>query len=281
MCVVHHLANLFVVVSLKGLTYGKHTNYLSDDVACTLVLSTCDFVLHFVEHFHRSIAQALHLGMLLADNFCHMLALQTALVVGRTLQFVLHAAVHQDELVALGMPGEVFDFTTAAVHTHQVTGFAKAADCLVHDATVHTDVLVLCALTDTGQFHAINLATTEEVVDAKGIGALEGSRRTHACTEGHITSESGVEALHGNTQSHHLAANAVDVASPCGGGTFLVVERELYAVLQVDAVCINCACAVGLDFSNHSLLYSTWEYISIIIICMFADEVDATWRSIY
>ena len=127
-----------------------------------------------------------------------------------------------------------------------MAGLAEAGDGLVHDAAVAADVLVFGALADLGQFHAVDLVVAEHVVQGEGKGALQSGARTHAGTEGHVTCEGGVEALYGNAQSHHLAANAVDVASPCGVRSLFVVEREFHFVLQVDGVGADVAGAVGL-----------------------------------
>ena len=85
---------------------------------------------------------------------------------------------------------------------------------------------MLCALTHLGQFEALDLVVAEEVVETESEAALEGCRRAHAGTEGHITGECGVEALDGYAESHHLTANAEDVASPSGLGALLVVTRS-------------------------------------------------------
>ena len=129
-------------------------------------------------------------------------------------------------------------------------------------------------LAHLGPFHVVNLIVAKHVVQRKGEGALQGSARAHACAQGHVAGKSRVEALDGNAQRHHLATNAVDVAGPSGLWSLLVVERELYLVLQVDAVGTHVAGAVGLQFGNHSLFNGAWEYVAIVIVGMFADEVD-------
>ena len=111
--------------------------------------------------------------MNLADNLSNMLALETALVVGRALQFVLYATVDENELISFGIPGEVFVLTATAVKTKQSTLLAKNADGLVHDTAVHTNILVFCALTNLSEFHLLNLVVAEQIVQSESISALE------------------------------------------------------------------------------------------------------------
>ena len=273
---VHHLAYHFVVVVFECIADCQHALYFANDVAGTLVLVAGNATLYFIEHFHGSVAQAFHFGMGLLDNLSHVLALQTALVVGRTSKYVLHTAVDKDELVAFGIPGEICVLTAAAVEAHEAALATEYGGELVHNAAVATHVLVLGALAYASQFHLLNLVLAPQVVEREGVSAFEGSRGGHASTEGYVTCKGSVEAFYGNTEGHHLAAHAEDVACPCGFGTCLIVERELHVVLQVDGVGAYVAGAVGLDFGNHSLLYGTGEYEAVVIVGVFADEVDTT-----
>ena len=214
--------------------------------------------------------------MLLCNDLSNVFALQATLVVGRTFEFVLYATVDQHKLIAFGMPREVFHFTAAAVHAHQVASLAKARNGLVHDATIHTNVLVLSALTNAGKLHAVDLVVAKEVVECESVSALKSSTARHTCTERHITSKSCVETFNGYTQCHHLAAYTINVACPSSVRTFFVVERELHTVFEVNAVGINNACAIGFDFGNHTLLYSTWKYIAVVVVSVFANEVNTS-----
>ena len=156
-----------------------------------------------------------------------------------------------------------------------MSGLAETGDSLVHDTAVHADVLVLGALSDLSQFQALNLVVAEEVVETVGEAALEGCAGAHACSEGHITCKGGVETFDGNAESHHLAADTEDIASPRGLGTCGVVEGELNAILQVNAIGVNVAGAVGLDFGNHALFHGAGEHETVVIVGVLADEVDA------
>ena len=209
-----------------------------------------------------------------------VLALQAAFVVGRTGQYVLHAAVHENELVAFRMPGEVLIFAAAAVEAHEAALLAEYGGELVHDAAVAAYVLVLGALAHAGEFHLLDLVVAPEVIERVSVGAFEGCGGGHACAEGHIACKGRVETLDGNAEGHHLAANAEDVACPSSLRTCLVVERKLCVVFQVDGVSAYVARAVGLDFGNHALLYCAGENEAVVVVGMFADEVDAAGRSV-
>ena len=65
-----------------------------------------------------------------------------------------------------------------------------------------------------------------------------------------------------------------------GGGSFLIVEGEFHIVLQVDGVGTHLASSVGLDFSDDALLHCAGENETAVIVGVFANEVDATGRSI-
>lgn len=278
---IHHLADCFVVVLLESFANVEHANNFADDVAGTLVFVLSNLSLNLFEHVVVRVAEAFNFGMEGLDNLSYVLALETTLVVGRTGEFVLYAAVDEDELVALGVPGEILIFAAAAVETEEAALLTENGDGLVHDTAVAADVLVLGALTYAGKFHLLNLVFAPKIVESERIGAFESCRRAHTSAEGYITSKSGVEAFNGYTESHHFTANTVDVACPAGLGTLLVVERELYAVLEVDGVCVNNTGAVGLDFCNHTLLDSAGEYETVIIVGVLTNEVDATGRCIY
>ena len=57
-------------------------------------------------------------------------------------------------------------------------------------------------------------------------------------------------------------------------------NTESYLVLQVDRVGANVASAVSLQLGNHSLLNSTWEHVTVVVVGVLTDEVDTAWRGI-
>ena len=209
---------------LQGIAYSQHALYFANHIACALVFVAGNLALHLVQHLHGGIAQRVHFGMCFLDDGSHVFALQATLVVGRPGQFMLYTAVDQQQLVALRIPGEILVFAAAAVETHQGAGFSEYAGKLVHDTAVAAHILVLCALAHTCQLHLFNLVFSPEVVECEGIGALQCGRAAHACSQRYITGKGSVESLHGNTQLHHFAAYAEDIACPGGIGTLWVVQ---------------------------------------------------------
>ena len=65
-----------------------------------------------------------------------------------------------------------------------------------------------------------------------------------------------------------------------GTWSFLVIERELSIVLQIDGVSTDGACAVGSEFGNHALFHCSWEHETAVVVGVFADEVDSARRCI-
>ena len=60
--------------------FDSESNF-TDDISCTFVFVFCNLTLYFLEHVVIGIAQALHFGMRLSDDFSNMFALQTALII--------------------------------------------------------------------------------------------------------------------------------------------------------------------------------------------------------
>ena len=74
---------------------------------------------------------------------------------------MLDHAVYEQEAVALGLgvEGEVLVFEALAVEADEVPCLTEDGGKLVHDPTLHPDIVVLGSLTDLGQL---------ELVDAEG-----------------------------------------------------------------------------------------------------------------
>ena len=66
-----------------------------------------------------------------------------------------------------------------------------------------------------------------------------------------------------------------------GRGTLAVIKTELYIVLQVDGVCPDRACAIGLKLGHDTLLYGAGEHETTVVVGVLTDKVDATGGSIY
>ena len=139
---------------------------------------------------------------------------------------------------------------------------------------------MFCCLTNFGECELVNLVFGEEVVDCESEGAFECCGRRHSGAEGHVTCKCGVETFHGHAEFHHFTANTKDETEVSGGGSFIIVEGEFHIVLQVDGVGTHLASSVGLDFSDDALLHCAGENETAVIVGVFANEVDATGRSI-
>ncbi len=95
---------------------------------------------------------------------------------------MLYLRVEQDELVAFRLPGEVFKLTAAAVETHELAFLSEDRGKLIHDATVHTDILVLGGLAGKYEIPLGDLVVAEEIVECESEAALQGSTGRHAGT---------------------------------------------------------------------------------------------------
>ena len=98
-------------------------------------------------------------------------------------------------------------FHRLGIETDEMAFLAKDGSELVHDATLHTHIIVFGALTDAGQLKLVD-AQLQQVVQCKGVSAFECGRRGHPGTQGHIARECGVERFHAATPLDDFTANA-------------------------------------------------------------------------
>ncbi len=189
---------------------------------------------------------------------------------------MLHPRVDKHKLVAVELEGEILELTRAAVEAHQIVLLAVAACELVHDAAVHAAIVVLRALTDTGQLHAVELIVVEQIVERKCKAALQSSRRRQAGTQRHIAGEHGVEALHLAAALDDLAAHAEHVARPLLLGSVLLVQTEFSRRVKVDRIQLHAVCAVGAYLGHDSLVNGAREYESTVVIGVLADEIETS-----
>ena len=177
-----------------------------------------------------------------------------------------------------GVEGEVLKLHRAAVEPHKVAGLAVYGGKLVHNTAVHTAVVVLGRLADASQSEAVDTQLIE-VVESKCKGALQGSRRTHTCTQGHVATEHGVETTNGVAPLLNLAAHAKEVASPLCGGFVLLVQTKFAALAEVQCIGLNFVGAIEADGSNNTFVNCAGEYEATIVVGVLANEVDAAGRS--
>ena len=276
MSFIHHLTHCFVVTLFECITHSKHAFTLTNHIVCAECIFFAHLTTNLIELFVTCIAQAFHFRVKFVDSFSHAFATATTIVVRRTHEFVFHLRIHQHEFVTLWIEGEVFELTATAVQTHQRTSLTVYRSKLVHNTAVATHILVFCALTHASEFHLLYFVATPNVVERKSINRFERSRRTHTSTEGNIACKRSVESFNGNTEFHHFTANTEDVACPASRWSLSIVQREFGVILQVDGVSTNSARAVGFDFSDHTLLHSTGENKTIVVVSVFTNQVDTT-----
>ena len=272
MGLVHHPTNGLVVALFECFAHREHTTLFTYNITGTLVILLRDLVTHGLELLHRGSTQEL-----LTQGLRHTLARETAIVVGRAGELVLHTRIEQHQLVALGVEGIVFELHRATIKAHQTTGLAKDRGKLIHDATLHTAVVVLGRLTDAGQLEAVD-ATPKEVVQGKGEGRLQRSRRRHARTQGDITREDGIETANRVATLLHLACYTEDVVRPRSRRLVLLFEAELGTLIEVERHDPNLVGSVRADGRHDSFIDSSREDVAAIIIGMFANEVNTAGR---
>ena len=278
---VHHLTYGLVVALFECVAHGEYAITFADYVES----AECIFLRHratnFFEVLNRCIAERFYFGVEGVDGFCHTFAAATAVIVGRTHEFVLHLRVNEHEFVAFRIEGEVFELTAAAVETHERTLLAMNGGELIHNTAVAAHILVFRALTHASEFHFLDFVSAPNVVECESKARFKGGRAAHSGTERHITGKSRVETFYGYAECHHFAANTEDVARPSCSGTCFIVERELNIVFQVDGISAHRARSVGFDLGYDALLHSTGEHEAIVIVSVLADEVDTAGSSIY
>ena len=91
---------------------------------------------------------------------------------------------------------------------------AEYAGKLVHDAAVHSAVVVLGALTYAGEFEFIDAVAVEKVVESEGEATFECCRRAETCAEGHVAGKDSVEAFDLAAAFEDFAAYTEYIACP-------------------------------------------------------------------
>ena len=179
------------------------------------------------------------------------------------------------------MEGEVLVFARVAVEAHQFACLSEDAGELVHDAAVAAYVFVLCSLSGKSHVPLGDAVVSEHVVEETSEASLQSCRGTHASSQGDVTSKCHVEAFDIYAEQTELLYHAVDVACPCGGGTFRVVHFKFHAVFLIDGVCHHFRCAVGACLCHDAAVYCSREDEASVVVGVLADEVDTTGRKIY
>ena len=217
--------------------------------------------------------------MILLDSGRGPLAGLPAEIVRRRRQFVLHAGVHQHQLIALRIEGEILVFQRLAVQANQTARLAEAGSELVHNAAVHAAVIVLGALSDLRQFKLVDVVA-ERIVQGKGEAALEGGGRRKTRAEGNVTRKNGIESLHGTAALDRLAAHAEDVAGPRLCGLVLLVQAKDGFLVVIEGESAHLVRSIEFERRHNTFVDGAGEHIAAVIVGMFADKVDTARRCI-
>ena len=174
MGLVHHLADSLVVTPFKGVADVENPLDLSDDIFRPEEILLGDLFAYFFEPNPLGVTQEVDLRMVLLDGCGGILAGFAPLVISRGCEFVFHAGIDENQLVSLGIEGEILVFESLAVQADQAALLAENGSELVHDAAFHAAVVMLGALADLGKLELVDIVA-EELVDGKGERALKGS----------------------------------------------------------------------------------------------------------
>ena len=266
---IHLATHLGVVVVLQSLADGLHAVGFAENIASAAVVLVGECGAECFELLPGAVAQRCH-----PCGGSHALAGGAAVVVGRSHQLVFHAAVDQQEAIAIWIPREILIFAAAAVESHEAPLAAVHGGELVHDTAFDAYISMLCGLTDACHCHAVQMAV-KEVVEGEGEAAFERCRRAHAGAEGHVAPIDGVETSHLYACRLQFAHHAVEVH---GGHRTLPfsLDGEAKSQLEVGSVGVDGICAIGADDSSNALCHSAGEDESAVVVGVFADEVDAT-----
>ena len=86
---------------------------------------------------------------------------------------MLYAGIHEHELVALGIEGEILVLKSFAVEADEAAFLSEDRGELIHDTALYSAVVVLRALADLGEFELVD-TVAEEFVQRECEGAFEG-----------------------------------------------------------------------------------------------------------
>ena len=170
---------------------------------------------------------------------------------------------------------EVFEFHRTAVKSDEIAGLSEYRSELVHDSALHAAVIVLCALTDARKLELVD-SEVKEIIEGISESAFKSCRRRHSCSERNVTGKNSVESGNLSASLDDLAAYSEDIACPALMWSILLIKSEFAILIKVESKSMHLISAVKLDLGNHSLVDSTWEYESSIVISMFSDKVYAS-----
>ena len=192
---------------------------------------------------------------------------------------MLYAGVEQNEFVAVlcRVEREIFEFHRTAVQPHKIALLAEYGSKLVHNAAVHTAVVVLGALSYSCQFEFV-YSVAEKLVESESKSTFKRCGRRHAGSERNVSGENRVETSHFAASLLGFAANSENISCPRLRRSIFFLESEFAIFVEVQRKCPHLVSAVESDFSHHTLVDGTREHETAVIVSVFTDEIDSARR---
>lgn len=228
-----------------------------------------------LEVFQGDITEGADMGQVGAKQADAFLALGAADIVFTTGESVFHAGVADHQAKSIGK-GDVGGVEGSAVEEEGMTGSGMGGDELVHDAALGTGEMVLGPLTGQGE--------TAEVGGMTG-GGEEGEAEAHfqggggaeSGAQGDFTGEAEVGALEAVAVGFQFHGDAAEVIAPMvleGGAGVIEVDGD--GLLQVIGVGVEETVGAGGEGSEEGEMDGSGEDEAVVVIGVFADEVDPT-----
>jgi len=181
--------------------------------------------------------------------------------------------------VRLGVEREVGKLHRPAIQPHQTSRLAENRGELIHDAAIHTAIVMFGRLADPRQFEFVD-ATVVKLVQCKSISRFQRRRRRHTGTKGHIAGKDSIETTDFTAPFLDFATNTENIAGPAFLRLVLLVQTERALLTEVERISIHLVRSVEPDGSNDTFVDSTRKDESAVVIRMLANQIDASGRSI-
>ena len=274
MGLIHHLAHGLVVSAFQSVAHIQHALNFSNHIFGPQKVLTADLVPNLVQPQALGVGEEVHLRMVLLDGRGRLLARFPALVVGAGSQFMLHAGIDEHQLVAHGVEGEILVFSGFAVEADEGTFLTEDGGKLVHDAALHTAVIVLRALANLSQLELL-YSVAVDLIDGIGKYAFQGCRGAEAGAQRNVTGKHGIESLHLAAPLEGFPAHAKHVAGPGLFGFVLFLEAELHHFVKINGIDFYFVRSIGLDSRHDAKINGAGEHIAAIVVRMLTNQVDA------
>src|SRR5579883_159806 len=224
------LAHVGQVVTLQAGNGFQHAPILGNHVARAPTQKLWQHILKALKLLRRDIAQALHrpsalrllAGDPLAQQMHRLLALLTALIIGRRGQFAPHASVNHDQRKVRRGKRQVAVLQRTAIQQDSLAGTTKTGGSLIENSAAHPRGNPLGMLAEFRHLERSErrslLANGEGTVSKEltGLdgGHLEGCRRTHPATHRYIALQHRVKAPYRQLHPTQFSRDRQHIARP-------------------------------------------------------------------